>query len=244
MKTANPILTRSECYSAAVSGEATMTCAGTVHKTALLSLMVLATSIITWNLTSNQNPAVGGLIALGAIGGFIVALITVFKQEWASTTAPIYALLEGLLLGSVSAVAEKVYPGIVMQAVLATFGVFFGFLAIYYFNIITVTDKLRLGIVAVTLGIGITYLMTFIGSLFGFHFPMINGSGWLSIGFSLFVIIIAAFNLMLDFDFIEASVKRGAPKHMEWYAAFGLLVTIIWLYFEILRLLYKLKGRD
>ena len=158
-------------------------------------------------------------------------------------TAPIYAILEGLFLGGISAVFESRFPGIVIQAVALTFGVLFCLLAAYTTRLIKVTQNFRLGVVAATGGIVIIYAISFIGGLFGLNVPYIHESGIIGIGFSLFVVVIAALNLVLDFDFIESGVEQGAPKYMEWYAAFGLLVTLVWLYLEILRLLAKLRGR-
>jgi uncharacterized YccA/Bax inhibitor family protein len=168
-------------------------------------------------------------------------MATIFKQTWAPFTAPIYALLEGLVLGSLSAVLELRFPGIAMQAVGMTFGVLFVMLLLYRSHIIPVTQKLRMGIVAATGAIFLFYIAEMILGFFGVHFGAINGSGPIGIGFSIVVVAIAAFNLILDFDFIERGVHGGAPKYMEWYGAFGLMVTLVWLYLEIIRLLAKLR---
>jgi uncharacterized YccA/Bax inhibitor family protein len=183
------------------------------------------------------------LVAIGGIGGFIAALVTIFKKEWSPITAPIYALLEGLALGGISAVFELRYPGIAMQAVGLTFGTLFVLLLAYHSGLIPVTEKFKLGVVAATGGIAVFYLVEFVLGFFGVHFAAINGSGLLGIGFSVVVVIVAALNLVLDFDFIESGVNAGAPKYMEWYGAFGLIVTLVWLYLEILRLLAKLNSR-
>jgi uncharacterized YccA/Bax inhibitor family protein len=159
-------------------------------------------------------------------------------------TAPLYGLLEGLVLGSVSAIFELRFPGIAIQAVGLTFGTLVALLLAYRSGLIRVTDKFRLGVVAATGGIALFYLITFVLGFFGVHFNSIYGAGPIGIGFSVFVVIIASLNLVLDFDFIESGARAGAPKYMEWYAAFGLMVTLIWLYLEILRLLSKLRSRD
>jgi uncharacterized YccA/Bax inhibitor family protein len=181
---------------------------------------------------------------VGVIGGLIFAFATIFKKTWAPVTAPIYALLEGLVLGSVSAILEVRFPGIAIQAVSLTFGTMVALLLAYRSGLIRVTDKFRLGIVAATGGIALFYVIEMILGFFGVHFTAVNGGGAIGIGFSVFVVIIAALNLVLDFDFIESGARAGAPKYMEWYGAFGLMVTLIWLYFEILRLLSKLRSRD
>jgi uncharacterized YccA/Bax inhibitor family protein len=159
-------------------------------------------------------------------------------------TSPIYALLEGLALGGISAVFELRYPGIGIQAVSLTFGTLFVLLLAYSSGWIKVTEKFRLGIVAATGGIAVFYLLQMLLGFFGVHFTMINGSGLIGIGFSLIVVAIASLNLVLDFDFIEQGVKAGAPKYMEWYGAFGIMVTLVWLYLEILRLLSKMRSRN
>jgi len=172
-----------------------------------------------------------------------MALVTIFKPVWAPVTAPIYALLEGLALGAISAYFQARFPGIVIQAVALTFGVLFALLLAYRSGLIPVTENFRLGIVAATGGIAIFYLVAIGLGFFGIRIPMLHEGSWLGIGFSVFVVIIAALNLVLDFDFIEKGAEQGAPKVMEWYAAFGLIVTLVWLYLEILRLLSKLRSR-
>ena len=171
------------------------------------------------------------------------SLITVFKKTAAPITAPIYAAIEGILLGMLSAFYEMQFPGLVFQAILLTFGTLFALLMAYRSGVIKATENFKLGVFAATGGIGLIYLTTFILSFFGLSIPYIHGSGTIGILFSLFVVVIAALNLVLDFDFIERGAERGAPKYMEWYAAFGLLVTLIWLYIEMLRLLSKLRSR-
>ena len=246
MRTANPAL-NSKTFTGLprVADARTMTIQGTVNKTALLLLLVLFSSSWTWNLFfSAGDPAVvmpwvfGGLI-----GGFIVALITVFKKQWAILTAPIYSLLEGLALGGISAIFEARFPGIVIQAVGLTFGTLFCLLMAYKSGMIKVTENFKLGIVAATGAIALFYVVSLLLGMFGISIPFIHGSGIIGIGFSLFVVTIAALNLVLDFDFIENGAARGVPQYMEWYAAFGLIVTLVWLYIEILRLLSKLRSR-
>ena len=188
--------------------------------------------------------AVTPMLVVGGIGGFIAALVTIFKKEWSAITAPLYALLEGLVLGAVSAMLEYRFHGIAIQAVALTFGTLIAMLLAYRSGLIKVTDKLRLGIVAATGGIAVFYFLQFILGFFGVHFTTINGSGPIGIGFSLIVVVVAALNLVLDFDLIENGARFGAPKYMEWYGAFALMITLIWLYFEILRLLSKFRSRN
>jgi uncharacterized YccA/Bax inhibitor family protein len=181
---------------------------------------------------------------LAPIMGFVIAIITIFKKEWSGITVPIYSIFQGIFLGLISGFFELSYPGIVFQAVLATFGVLFSLLFAYKLRIVRATENFKLGIVAATGGIALTYIISMILGFFGISIPLIFGSGPVGILFSLFVVIIAALNLVLDFDFIERGERYGAPKYMEWYGAFGLMVTLIWLYLEILRLLSKLRSRD
>ena len=180
---------------------------------------------------------------LGAIGGFITAIVTVFKKEWAPTTTPIYAALQGLFLGGISAVFNAQYPGIAVQAIYLTFGTLFALLIAYTSGKIKVTENFKLGLTAAMGGLFIFYIINFVLNMFGIGLTSIYGNGIVGIGFSLIVVVIAALNLVMDFDFIENGVAQGAPKYMEWYGAFGLLVTLIWLYIEILRLLAKLQSR-
>jgi uncharacterized YccA/Bax inhibitor family protein len=246
LRTSNPALNERAFQGArAVLGD-TMTLQGTVNKAGVLLICVVATATWTWNLFlhSHSQQAVLPLLVLGGIGGLIFAMITIFKKEWAAFTAPVYALLEGLVLGSISAMLELRFPGIAIQAVSLTFGTLVVLLLAYRSGLIAVTEKFRLGVIAATGGIALFYIVQIVLGFFGVHFTAVNGSGAIGIGFSVFVVIIAALNLVLDFDFIETGVRVGAPKYMEWYGAFGLMVTLIWLYFEILRLLSKLRSRD
>ncbi len=248
MRTGNPVLNeRTFTTPGYISADRAMTMQGTVNKTGILLVLVIAGAFWPWRLFF-ENPGNPGVVSswimVGVFGGFILALVTAFKQEWAPVTAPIYAVLEGLFLGGVSAIAEAAYPGIAIQAVGLTFGTCIALMAAYSSGVIKVTEKFKLGVVAATGGIALVYLASLILGLFGVRVPMIYDNGLVGIGFSVVVVIIAALNLVLDFDFIESSVRRGLPKHMEWYGAFSLMVTLIWLYIEILRLLIKLRSRD
>ena len=224
----------------------TMSLNGTVNKTGLMLLLVVLSAAFTWSKYTGPESA-GALlpwVMTGAIGGLVVALITVFKKTWAPVTAPAYAILEGLFVGGISAMMEAQFPGIVMQAAGLTFAVLFSLLAAYRSGLIRATENFKLGVVAATGGIFLLYLVNFGMSFFGKSIPFIHESGWLGIGFSAFVVVIAALNLVLDFDFIETGVEQRAPKYMEWFGAFALTVTLVWLYIEILRLLAKLQSRD
>ncbi len=246
MRTSNPALNAKAFDVEGAGYGESMTISGTVNKTGILLICTVATAAWTWNqfLNSHTPEAVAPWLAIGGIGGFIVALVTIFKKTWSPITAPLYSLLEGLVLGGVSALFELRFPGIAIQAVGLTFGTLVALLLAYRSGLIRVTDKFRLGVVAATGGIMLFYLATLVLGFFGVHFTSIYGAGPIGIGFSVFVVIIAALNLVLDFDFIESGARAGAPKYMEWYAAFGLMVTLIWLYLEILRLLSKLRSRD
>ena len=215
-----------------------MTIQGTVNKTGLALLLLMASATLTWN-----SPEASGLIWAGALGGFIVALITIFNKTAAPYTVPVYAVLEGLFLGGISRIFESMYPGIVQQAVFLTFGTLGALLLAYRSGLIKATENFKLGVTAATGGIAFVYLVSIVMGFFGIHFSMIHSSGPMGILFSAFVVVIAALNLVMDFDFIEEGAENGAPKYMEWYGAFGLLVTLIWLYLEILRLLAKLRQR-
>lgn len=246
MRTSNPTLNDKVFRTEAIAfGQEAMTISGTVNKTGILLLLALLTSIWTWSLflRSHSPEAVMPLAAIGGIGGLVVAMITVFKKNWSPITAPLYALLEGLVLGSVSALFEVRFPGLPIQAVSLTFGVLVVLLLAYRSGLIPVTDNFRLGVVAATGGIMLFYLAQFVLGFFGIHFTSVNSASPIGIGFSVIVVIIASLNLVLDFDFIERGARAGAPKYMEWYGAFGLLVTLIWLYLEMLRLLSKLRER-
>ncbi len=250
MRSGNPVLKDSTFLDLSsgsmVAGDAgAMSLNGTVNKTGLLLLMTVLTAAFSWSqtMTASGEVAPGAMIYVlgGAIGGFVLALVTVFKKEWSPVTAPAYALVEGLFLGAISAIYNHMYEGIVMQAVLLTFGTLFALLFAYRSGLIKATENFKLGVVAATGGIALIYIATMVLGLFGINIPYIHDSGLIGIGFSLFVVVVAALNLVLDFDFIESGVEAGAPKYMEWYGAFGLIVTLVWLYVEFLRLLAKLR---
>ncbi len=251
MRSGNPALKESTFLDlgsgAVVRGDAgAMTLNGTVNKTALLLVITLAGALYTWNLffSSNGTANLTPYVLVGALGGLVMALLTIFKKTWAPVTAPMYAGLEGLFIGAVSAMFEQRFPGIVMQAVGLTFGTLGALLLAYRSGLIKATENFKLGVVAATGGIALLYLVNIVMGFFGSSIPFIHEGGALGIAFSAVVVVVAALNLVLDFDFIETGVEQGAPKYMEWYAAFGLLVTLVWLYLEILRLLSKLQSRD
>lgn len=227
------------------AGAGVMTISGTVNKVGLLMLLCLASASWTWHLYfGGGNPqSIMGWMWFGIIGGFIAAMVTIFVKTWAPVTAPTYAVLEGFALGGISSFFEAQFPGIVIQAVMLTFGTLGALLLAYKSGLIRVTRNFTLGVIAATGGILIVYIADLILGFFGIRIPMIHESGWLGIGFSVFVVVIASLNLVLDFDFIERGAESGAPKYMEWYGAFGLMVTLVWLYLEILRLLAKLNSR-
>jgi uncharacterized YccA/Bax inhibitor family protein len=243
MRTGNPTLNDKTFVSVAVSGDE-MTLDGTVNKTGILLALTVFTAAWTWSIyfQNNDPAAVMPYLWTGLIGGLITALITIFRKTAAPYTAPLYAALEGLALGGISAFYEAAFPGIVIQAIALTFGTLFCLLAAYRSGLIRATENFKLGVTAATGAIALLYLVNLGMGFFGKSMPFIHESGLMGIGFSLFVVGIAAMNLVLDFDFIETGVEQRAPKHMEWYAAFGLMVTLIWLYLEILRLLSK--SRD
>jgi uncharacterized YccA/Bax inhibitor family protein len=253
MRSGNPALNQNTFLDVAsgqlVSGgtaSETMSLNGTVNKTGFMLLLLVATATWTWSLFTPDNPgAMMPWLLVGGIGGFIVAIVTVFKKTWAPVTAPLYAALEGLFVGGISAMFEASFPGIVMQAVMLTMGVLASLLLAYRTGLIKATENFKLGVVAATGGIALLYLVNIGMRMFGMDgIGFIHESSWMGIAFSGFVVVIAALNLVLDFDFIESGVEAGAPKYMEWYGAFGLTVTLVWLYLEILRLLAKLQSRD
>ena len=241
IKSGNPALNKKTFENLIASPQGVMTIDGAVNKTAISMGILLIAAYYTY------TNAILDYVIIGFIGGFIVALVTIFKKEWSATTVPIYALLEGLALGGISKIyADAFEPGIVPQAIMLTLGILSALLFAYKSKIIQPTENFKLGLFAATAGIGVVYLISFLMSMFGSGgLPVMNpaNSSMLSIGFSLFVVVIASLNLVMDFDFIETGAANGAPKYMEWYGAFGLMVTLIWLYLEILRLLAKLTSR-
>lgn len=239
MKSGNPTLNDKMFQATRVgSGQEVMTSSGAYQKTMILLALCISAASFTW------SEGGAGFAMFGLIGGLIFALITIFKKEWAMLTAPLYAICEGVALGGISFMYQAQYPGIVMNAIMLTFSVMALMLFMYSSGRIKVTEGFKKGIFAATGAIFLVYMIGFVMSFFGSSIPMIHGSGLVGIGFSVVVVGIASFNLLLDFDFIEkASATRSAPKFMEWYAAFGLMVTLVWLYLEILRLLSKLNDR-
>jgi uncharacterized YccA/Bax inhibitor family protein len=251
MRTSNPTLsTFDKFHTLEATGSDAMTINGTALKTAVLLVLAAAAAGVTWTQTvaaiaANQAPPMS-LVWGGAIAGLILAIATTFKPNWAPFSAPLYAIAQGLFLGAISALYNNLFAGqgIVFQAICLTFGTLFAMLIAYQSGWIRATEKFKLGIVAATGGIMLVYLIGWVMSMFGSGIPFIHESGLIGIGFSLFVVVIAALNLVLDFDMIEQSAARGEPKFMEWYGAFALMVTLVWLYLEILRLLSKLQSRD
>ena len=242
LRSGNPSLNAKTFSGFDMTATTAMTIMGTVHKTALALLLLMTTALFTWNLPVG-DPRGNSLMMLGMIGGLVVGIVTVFKHQWAKYTVPAYALLKGLALGGISKFFETMYPGIVNQAVMLTFGTLGALLLAYRSGLIKATENFKLGIVAATGGIAFVYLISWILGMFGVTVPVIHSNSNMGILFSIGVVVIAALNLVLDFDFIEEGAEKGAPKYMEWYGAFGLLVTLIWLYLEILRLLAKVSSR-
>ena len=238
LRSGNPVLSK-KTFSNTIFTDNQMTIEGTVNKTAISLLLLVGTGYFTFDVISPV------LLIGSGIGGFILAIITVFKKEWAPITVPLYAVLEGAMLGGISYMYNSLYDGIVTNAILLTVGILVSLLIAYRSGYIKATENFKLGIFAATGGIALVYFINFIMGFFGSGLGVmsINNSSILSIGFSIVVVIIASLNLVLDFDFIEEGAEKGAPKFMEWYGAFGLLVTLIWLYLEILRLLAKLSSR-
>jgi uncharacterized YccA/Bax inhibitor family protein len=244
-KSGNPAMNIFE-NTISIPGEGAMTETGTLNKFFLLFLLVMASASLTWKAFYDGVNVMPWMIG-SVILGFITAMVVIYKKEWAAYLTPVYALFEGVFLGAISATYNNVFaktaPGIVTQAVLLTFGAVIAMYMLYRFRIIKVTEKFRSIIFIATAGIAIFYLLSIVLSMFHVDIAFIRQGSMLGIGFSLFVVVIASMNLLLDFDMIEKGVAAGAPKYMEWYGAFGLLVTIVWLYLEILRLLSKLANR-
>ncbi len=239
MNSGNPTLSEKtfQQLGQVASADGAMTVSGTINKTAILFLILLLGATISWSQPASI------LIWGGAIGGFIVAMVTVFKKEWSPITAPIYAGLEGLFLGGISVQYASAYNGIVFNAVLLTLGTFAAMLMAYRSGLIEVTKRFRMGVVAATGGIALVYVASIILGFFGINLSLIEGTGIMGIGFSFIIVGVAALNLVLDFDMIEKGAEANAPKYFEWYTSFGLMITLVWLYIEILRLLSKFQRR-
>ena len=243
MKTSNPALSAKtfEQHPAA-AGEA-MTLQGTINKTGILLFCAFASAAWTWHLASTRPAAVAGWLWIGLLGGLGLAFVTIFKKEWAPVTAPLYALAEGLALGALSAVMNTAYHGIALQALEATGGVTLVMLMLYTSGVLRATPKFTLGVIAATGGIFVVYILDLVLSFFHAGVPLLNSTGPWGIAISVVIVIVAALNLILDFGFVESGVHAGAARYMEWYGAFGIMVTLVWMYVEILRLLAKLNSR-
>jgi uncharacterized YccA/Bax inhibitor family protein len=239
---ANPVI-RDSIFSRAqvIESGATMTTQGTINKTGFLLLILTASSMVGWNLAGTPLGLV--LAGVGAIGGLILAITLTFKPQWATFGAPTYAVLEGLVVGAVSAMYDHSHPGIASNALILTFGILALMLALYHFKILRATARFTRTVILATMGIFLLYMVDMIMGLFGTHIMFINSASPVGILFSVAVAGLAAMNLIIDFGFVEQGVARQAPKYMEWYAGFTLLVTLVWLYLEALRLLNKLNKR-
>lgn len=241
-RTSNPAF-KDEYFRATAAAGNVMTVQGTINKIAFLMLLVITAGSFTWKMVYEQVASVQSLMYLGIFGGLITALITIFSPKNARFTAPIYAVFEGLTLGGISALFQMAYQGIVLNAIMLTLATLFGMLFLYRTGIIQPTERFRAGVLSATMGVCFAYMFSFILSMFGLTTP-IHSSGAVGIIISLVVVTIAALNLILDFDMIYKGAQSGAPQHMEWYGAFGLLVTLVWLYLELLRLLAAFQSRD
>lgn len=245
MRSSNPALRDSTFSTRADQGQDAMTIRGTVNKSFLLIAMVFASAYWSWSQSypngwgAEATPEIPGWYLPIVLIALVMAFIIIFKKTTAPFLVPVYAILEGLVLGALSAMFEVRFPGIVFQAVMLTMGTFMALLFAYKSQLIKATENFKLGIAAATGGIAIVYLIDLGLRFFGKSVPMIHESSPMGIAFSVVVVCIAALNLVMDFDFIEKGAENRAPKYMEWYAAFGLLVTLVWLYLEILRLLSK-----
>jgi len=243
MQTSNPVF-RNDPFAAARGTGAVMTISGAVWKTAFLLMLALITGTYTWmQYVTRGQAAVMPFVFGAAVLGFVVAIATSFKPAWSPVLAPVYALLEGVVLGGVSAWYNSQHPGIAFAAAGGTAATLAGLLFAYQTGMIRASNNFKRGVIAATMGIALFYVVTMVLGFFKIQVPGVFGSGLIGIGFSVFVVIIAALNLVLDFDRIEQGARSRSPKYMEWYGAFGLMVTLVWLYLEILRLLAKLSDR-
>jgi uncharacterized YccA/Bax inhibitor family protein len=245
-RSSNPAMTGKifERVSSLSTGSSVMTINGTLNKTGIMLLLVIAAAAYTWKIVMGADPGRAGTLAMtGAIGGFIMALVTIFRPQSSAITAPIYAILEGLFLGAISAIINAQYPGVAIQAVLLTIGTLFTMLFLYRSGRIRATPRFRRGVLMATGAVFFAYLVSWILALLGMPVGFMTSAGPMGILINLVIIVIAALNLIIDFDFIERGSQMGAPKFMEWYGAFGLMVTLIWLYLEFLRLLSRFSSR-
>ncbi|NBC57393.1 MAG: hypothetical protein GVY05_03790 [Bacteroidetes bacterium] len=239
IKSGNPALSDKRLKVERLSTDTPMTAKGAVQKTLLLLAIVVLTGSVSWSMAASNPSLAQALTIGGAIAGFITALIIIFKQTMAPVLSPLYAVFQGACLGAISMLYENLYDGIVLQAILITLCILLVMLSLYQYKIIKVTEKFRMGVIAATGGVALVYVLSFVLGFFGVQVPYIHGGGIMSIGFSVVVVVIASLNLVLDFDFFDKGEEKQLPKYMEWYGAFGLMVTLIWLYLEILRLLGK-----
>jgi len=240
METSNPLLKRTDAFSQTWDRAGAMTLQGVINKTGILLLLCLGAGAFAWAHPELRGP----LVLVGLIGGLIACLVGTFRPAASPIAAPIYAVLEGLCLGAISQVIESSYHGIVVNAMLLTFGVLGLMLMLYTTRIIRVTDRLVKGILIATASVLLVYVVDIVLNLFGIQMAYIHQSGTLGIGISLVIVAIAASNLLIDFAVVEHGVQQGSPRFMEWYCGMALLVTLVWLYLEILRLLSKIRGRN
>ncbi|MEB3237192.1 MAG: Bax inhibitor-1/YccA family protein [Candidatus Sericytochromatia bacterium] len=241
MRSANPTLNANTFRGIErTAGDRPMTLDDVVNRAVFLLILVLSGAIGTWQLL----PDPGTIFPVATLGAFVLGIITVFAKRAAFVTAPLYSVLEGVSLGALSYLTERAYPGIAAEALGLTLCIFLALLMAYRTRLVQPSENFKLGVTAATAGLCLFYLAGFIGSFFGWQLPLIHETGLLGIGFSLFVVVLASMNLVLDFDFIEEGVRNRVPRYMAWYSAFGLVVTLVWLYVEILNLLVKLRSRD
>lgn len=240
----NPVLARDTFAQAQpAQGVAPMTLAGAIGKTGLLMVICAAASVSVWLTAGTLGPSLGTAILGATIVGFVVALVTTFVPRWAPVTAPLYAILEGLALGGITLIVNARYRGLPLEALALTVLAGTTMLVLYATRVVRVTERFRAVVIGATLAILLYYVIALVLGLFHVQVPFLHGGGWMSIGFSLLVVGVATLNFLLDFDLIERTVQRGAPRYMEWYGAFGVLVTFVWLYLEIIRLLAKIRER-
>lgn len=241
----NPTLTEEafnrHAYLTGEDPQTLMTINGTLNKALILALLVVASSMMVWLVVAANQSLALPMVVAGAMGGLVIGLVINFKAHLAPTLAPVYAVVEGLFVGATSQVLNKIYPGIVAQAIVITLAIMLTMLGFYRSGLIKATPIFVKVVTICTIGIGVAYLISWAMFAFGARIPLLNDATPLGIGISLFICVIAALNFVLDFDLIENGAKRGMPKYMEWYAAFGLMVTLVWLYIEVLRLLRKLR---